>query len=79
MVQHLEYAPKAYPIAVFVERVLLPIGQRTTGPGLAHTIQERKRLIVLDVGGDPEGHPGIVRPRDDGAVNPGKVGDAIRG
>jgi hypothetical protein len=79
MVQYRERAPETYPVAVFVQRILLYIGQGCSGPGIAHPVQERKIFIVLDVGGNPEGHPGIVGPFDDRTVNYGQVVDAMRG
>jgi hypothetical protein len=79
MVQHLEQAPEAHPVAIFVEGILLHVRQGAAGPGIAHPVQERKIFVVLDVGSDPEGHSSMVRPLDNGTIDHGQVVDAIRG
>jgi hypothetical protein len=78
-VQDLDHSPEAHPIAVFMEGVLLHIGQGAAGPGITHTVEGREVFIMLDVGGDPKGDPGIVRPLDDGTVDHREVIHAIRG
>ena len=76
-VQHLEQPPEPHPVAVLVVRVLLRVGQRSAGSGIADAIQWGEILVVLDVGGDPEGHPGIPRPPDDRPIDHRKVVDPI--
>jgi hypothetical protein len=46
---------------------------------MTHPIQRREIFIVLDVGGDPEGDPGVIRPFDDGTVDHRQVIHAIWG
>ncbi len=52
---------------------MLHVGMRSPGPRVAHTIQGREVLIVLDVGCNPEGNPSVVWPFDDGPVDDGAV------
>jgi hypothetical protein len=58
-------------------RVLLHVGMGETGPGIANTIPGREVLIVLNIGGYPEGDPSVVGPLDDRTVNNGAVVHAM--
>jgi hypothetical protein len=73
LIQHLQHTPKAHPIAIVAVGILAHVRIRGPGPGIPHSIVIGKVLIVLDVGGHPEGYAGAVGPFyrrtfDNGAV-----------
>ena len=78
LVQHVGHAPEANPVAVVPVGVLLDVGIGHARPGVAVSVEFRFEFVVLDVGGDPQGDPGVVGPLDDGAVDDGAVINAVR-
>ena len=65
LVQDLEHAPQADPVAVVAAAIAQHVGMRHARPRIAHPHLGREVFVMLDVGADPD--------RDPRAVGPGKL------
>ena len=79
LVQRFQHPPEAHPVAIVAVGILLHVGIGSTGPGIADTLVLRQVLVMLHVGRNPEGHPGIVGPLDRGALNDWAVINSVVG
>ncbi len=62
LVQHLEHAPQADPVAVVAAAIAQHVGMRHARPRVAHADLGRKVFVMLDVGADPDRDPRVVGP-----------------
>src|SRR5437660_8106326 len=68
-VKHLGHAPETSPIAIVTIAVLPHIGVWRAWPWIALAVVVWQILVVLDVGGDPERHPGMIGPGNFRTIN----------
>ena len=77
LVQDLEHSPESHPVAVVTVGVVSNVGVGHAGPRVPLAVEVGQILVVLYVGGYPEGHPCPAGPSNRRTVDDGAVLDAV--
>ena len=72
-VQDLEHSPESHPIAVVAIGILANVGVGHAGPRVPLAVEVGQILVVLYIGGYPEGDSCAARPSNCRTVNDGAV------